>query len=186
MQEGNKEAFTALYLHYSPQLYMNVLGMVRDPLVAEEIIQELFIKIWQKKESKSLNENFAGYLYRASQHLVHDFFRKLQRNHVLLEQFRILAQINYVSNVDALDDQNSIYVVEKAICRLSPQQKRVYELVKGEGLTYKKAAEIMGISPLTVKEYLVSANKSIRNYILSHKESSLGLLALIIFYVIRA
>ena len=186
MQEGNKEAFTALYLHYSPQLYMNVLGMVRDPLVAEEIVQELFIKIWQKRESKSINENFAGYLYRSAQHLVHDFFRKLQRDRTLLEQFRALAQINYLNNDETLDDQGPASIVEKAISQLSPQQKKVYELIKGEGVSYKKAAEIMGISPLTVKEYIVSANKSIRNYVLSHKGSSLDFLALILFYTTQS
>lgn len=182
MQEGNEEAFTALYLHYSPQLYLNILQMVRDPIVAEEVIQELFIKLWQKRENKSLNENFAGYLYRSAQNLVHDFFRKLQRDQMLLNQFRVLAEINYTSVDEALNDQRYTHVIEKAIDNLSPQQKRVYTLVKVEGFTYKKAAEIMGISHLTVKEYLVSANKSIRNYVLSQKGTNLGALFLVAFY----
>jgi RNA polymerase sigma-70 factor (ECF subfamily) len=49
----------------------------------------------------------------------------------------------------------------------------VYELIKENGLTYKKAAEILGISPLTVKEYVVAVNKSIRNYILTHTDAAM-------------
>lgn len=186
MQEGDEEAFTALYRHYSPQLYMNIIGMVRDPLLAEEIVQELFIKIWQKKESKSINENFSGYLYRCAQHLVHDFFRRLQRDRLLLDQFRVLVELNSASLDGSLNDQSSANIVEKAIGQLSPQQKRVYELVRVQGFTYKKAAQIMGISPLTIKEYIVSANKSIKNYVLSRKGNALGLFILIVFFAIQA
>ncbi|MET0391696.1 MAG: sigma-70 family RNA polymerase sigma factor [Chitinophagaceae bacterium] len=178
MQSGSEEAFTTLYRHYSPRLYLNILGMIRDPLLAEEIVQELFTRIWQKRESAGLSGNFAGYLYRIGQHLVHDFFRKIQRDRRLLERFRPLAQEHYKHIEEALDYRQSSAILEKAIEQLPPQQKKVYELVKVEGCTYKKAAEIMGISPLTVKEYLVSTNKSIRHYVLTHADTAAYLLLL--------
>lgn len=178
MQSGSQEAFTVLYRYYSPRLYLNILGMIRDPLLAEEMVQELFTRIWQKKESAGLKENFGGYLYRAAQHLVHDFFRKLKRDRRLLERFRLLAAEHYRHIEEALDYRQSSAILEKAIEQLPPQQKKVYELIKVEGCTYKKAAEIMGISPLTVKEYLVSMNKSIRNYVLTHADIAVWLLLL--------
>ena len=79
MQAGSEEAFTVLYRHYSPRLYLNILGMIHDPLLAEEMVQELFTKIWQKREISGLQENFSGYIYRIAQHLVQDFFRKIKR-----------------------------------------------------------------------------------------------------------
>jgi RNA polymerase sigma factor (sigma-70 family) len=181
MQAGSEEAFTALYRHYSPQLYINILGMIRDPQLAEEMVQELFTRIWQKRESIGRIENFPGYIYRTGQHLVHDFFRKLQRDRRLLERFRIYAEEKYEHIEEALNYQQSSAMLRKALDQLSPQQKRVYQLVKEEGCTYKKAAAIMGISPLTVKEYLVSANKSIRNYITGHMD---GMPALLIFLIL--
>jgi RNA polymerase sigma-70 factor (ECF subfamily) len=176
MQSGNEEAFTALYRHYSPQLYLNILKLVRDPLLAEEMVQELFTRIWLKRENKGLKENFAGYIYRTGQHLVHDFFRKLKRDRHLLERFRSFAETHYEHIEELLQQQESSALLRQAIERLSPQQKKVYELVKVEGCTYKKAAEIMGISPLTVKEYLTATNKSIRSYVLNHLDGAAGLL----------
>lgn len=178
MQSGSEEAFTALYRHYSPRIYLNILGMIKDPLLAEEMVQELFTRIWQKRESAGIIDNFAGYLYRIGQHLVHDFFRKLKRDRVLLERFRRLAGEHYRHIEEALDYRQSSAILEKAIEQLPPQQKKVYKLVKIEGCTYKKAAEIMGISPLTVKEYIVSTNKTIRHYMLTHADSAVYVLLL--------
>jgi len=176
MQAGNQEAFTILYRHYSPQLYLNILRMTRDPLAAEEMVQELFTRIWQKRENKGIAENFTGYLFRTGQHLVHDFFRKIQRDQALLARFKNLISEDYDHIGQLLEAQQSSAVLRKAIDQLSPQQKKVYELVKVEGCTYKKAAEIMGISPLTVKEYLGAIKKSIQNYVLSHMDGAFMIL----------
>jgi RNA polymerase sigma-70 factor (ECF subfamily) len=155
--------------------------MIHDPLVAEEIVQELFTRIWQKKEAGGLQENFAGYIYRAAQHLVHDFFRRLKRDRLLLARFRSLVEENYEHVEEALYNQQSSAILTKAIEQLSPQQKKVYQLVKLEGYSYKKASEELHISPLTVKEYLVASNKAIRNYLVSHMDGMPGLLLLLLY-----
>lgn len=179
LQAGNEGAFTTLYWHYSPQLYVNIFNIIRDPVVTEEIIQELFTRIWHKRENKGIGENFTGYMYRIGQHLVHDYFRKVQRDHSLQERLRAVASEHYEHVEEMLQQQQSSEIIKKAIDQLSPQQKKVYELVKLEGYTYKDAAGIMGISALTVKEYLVAANKSIRNYIIAHAGNALSLLLLL-------
>lgn len=171
MHDGSQQAFTAIYRHYSPRIYLNILRMVHDPLTAEEMVQELFTRIWQNRENKGLQENFTAYMYRIAQNLVHDFFRKIQRDRRLLDRFRSLAEQHYEHIEEAVQYQQSSAILQKAIDQLSPQQKKVYTLVKVEGCTYKRAAEIMGISPLTVKEYLVSTNKTIRKYVISHSDS---------------
>ena len=183
MQSGNEEAFTALYRHYSPRLYLNILKMVRDPLLAEEMVQELFTRVWLKRTNKGLKENFSGYIYRTGQNLVHDFFRRLKRDHLLRERFRSFAETQDEQIEEVLHRRQSSVILNKAIEQLSPQQKKVYELVRVEGCTYKRAAEIMGISPLTVKEYLTDTNKSIRRYVLNNIDSSAGLLLCIALYI---
>lgn len=66
--------------------------MIHDPAATEELVQELFTRIWQKRDAKGIRENFTGYMYRIAQHLVHDFFRKLKKDRTLLEKFRALVQ----------------------------------------------------------------------------------------------
>jgi RNA polymerase sigma factor (sigma-70 family) len=178
-QAGCQQAFTALYRHYSPRIYLNILRMVHDPVTAEEMVQELFTRVWQNRENKGLQENFTAYIYRIAQNLVFDFFRKAKRDHKLMEKFRSVAEQHYEHIEEELQNQQSTVILEKAIAQLSPQQKKVYNLVKIEGCTYKKAAEIMGISPFTVKEYLVSTNKSIRKYVVGQMDKVVTLLIFI-------
>lgn len=173
MQSGDQDAFTALYRYYSPRLYTNIVKMLHDPVATEELVQELFTRVWQKRDAKGLGENFEGYIYRIAQHLVHDFFRKLKKDNVLFEKFRAATtEVDETADAEELlQQQQSRGLIHQAIEHLPPQQKKAYRLVKEEGYTYKKAAEDMGISPFTVKEYLGLANKSIRNYITSHVDS---------------
>jgi RNA polymerase sigma-70 factor (family 1) len=181
MQTGCQQAFTTLYRHYSPRLYLNIFRMVHDRLAAEEMVQELFTRIWQNRENKALQENFTAYMYRIAQNLVFDFYRNLQRDHRLLARFKTLAEQQYEHIEEALQYQESSNILHKAIEQLSPQQKKVYTLIKVEGCTYKKAAEIMGISPHTVKEYLASTNKTIRKYMTAHMDTVLMILIFIAF-----
>lgn len=176
MQEGDEQAFTVLYGHYGPRLYVNILRMVKDQVQAEEIVQELFTRIWQQRERKGMAENFQGYMYRIGQNLVYDFFRGLKRDAQLLEKFRAFAQQHYEHIEETLQNKQQHTFLQQAMQQLSPQQRRVYELVKMNGYSYKQAAEILGISPLTVKEYLVATNKSIRNYILAKTDAAASIL----------
>jgi RNA polymerase sigma factor (sigma-70 family) len=177
MQSGNEEAFTTLYRYYSPRLYLNVLGMIRDPALAEELVQELFTRIWQKRDCQGIAEDFTGYMYRIALNLVHDLFRRIKRDRRLRQRFGFLAGEFYEHIEQHVQQQQLSAILQHAIEKLPKQQKRAYQLVKLEGQTYKKAAEEMGISPLTLKEYLVAANKSIRTNISGHT-GSLFLLSL--------
>lgn len=157
--------------------------MVHDPVVAEELVQELFTRIWKKRDCSGIKENFTGYMYRIAQHLVHDFFRKLKKDQLLLEKFRFWVEekTENKSAEDILQQHQSFAILNNAIEHLPVQQKKAYKLVRLEGYSYKKAAESMGISPLTVKEYLALANKSIRNYIHSKVDSPHELLFILFF-----
>jgi RNA polymerase sigma factor (sigma-70 family) len=172
MQSGNEESFTLLYKHYSPLLYLNILRMVHDPLTAEEMVQELFTRIWQKRKSTAIKEKFSGYLYRTAINLVHDFFRKLKRDHKLFQKFQDSVEESYKHIEEGVNNREATESLLRAIEQLPPQQKKVYQLVREEGFTYKKAAEILNISPFTVKEYLSSTTKTIRRYLVRHADSA--------------
>lgn len=172
MQSGNTDAFATLYRYYSPRLYTNILKMVREPKVAEDLVQELFTKIWQRKEAEGLAENFEGYLYRTAHNLAVDYFRKLQRDQKLLQRFRWIASENITSIEEALYHRYSSAILEKAIACLPKQQRMVYQLVRIDKHSYKEAAAIMGISVHTVKEYLGAITKSIQNFLLNHTDGN--------------
>lgn len=180
LREGNEPAFVQLYKRHSERLYLNMLKMVKDEQVAEELVQELFTKVWLKKDELNIESNFLAYLYRIAQNLVHDFFRKLNRDKKLYEHVTSIAVSHYEHIEQALHDREMEGLLVKALDQLSPQQRNVYQYCKIEGDTYKQAAEKLGISVHTVKEYLIKANKEVKNFLLSDPDIVFSLL----FYLI--
>ncbi len=182
LRNGDEAAFTELYHHYSGQLYVNLFKMVKDETLAEEIVQDIFTRIWQKRQTLQVEQSFPAYLYRMGHNAVHDFYRKLQRDRRLYQQFKALATEHYTHIEEALFRQESKVLLHQALDTLSPQQKKAYELCKLEGCSYKETAEQMGISPLTVKEYMVKANWAVRDYLDRHPEVTAGLLFWVLFH----
>lgn len=182
MAKGDEAAFTALYRHYSGPLYLNFVRMVKDEVIAEEIIQDLFSRIWQKRESISIEKNFSAYLYRTGYNLLMDFYRKVKRDKQLYEKFKQVAIENYNHIEEVLHLKDSQALVSKALDTLPPQQRKVFELCRIEGYTYKEVAELLGISPNTVKEHFVKANQAIRKYITGNADTALGLLFIYALY----
>ncbi|MCX2453196.1 sigma-70 family RNA polymerase sigma factor [Pedobacter sp. PLR] len=176
LKNGDKSVFTHFYKMYSGQMYVNILKMVKDGQIAEELVQELFTKIWHKRELIHNAIDFKAYLYKTGQNLVYDFFRKLQRNQKMQERFRSVVTEYYSHIEEALHLKQSEELLEKALNKLSAQQRKVYQLCKIEGYTYKEAAEEMGISVHTVKEYLTKASFLVKAYLIDHLDISMSIL----------
>jgi len=177
---GDQAAFTELYLSYSGPMYINMLKMVKDKQLTEELVQDLFTRIWQKHEVFTDEVDFKPYLYRAAQNLVYDFFRKLKRDKRMHAEFMDAAIEAYNDIEEGLHLKESEELLNKALSQLSPQQQRVYKLCKIEGFTYKQAAEQMGISSHTVKEYLSKSSKLVKDYMISNLDTSMGLLLIML------
>jgi RNA polymerase sigma-70 factor (ECF subfamily) len=184
LREGNAVAFTKLYNAYSGQMYVNIFKMVKDEQTSEEIVQEIFSRIWQKRDSLQIEKSFAGYLYRVGQNLVHDFYQKLQRDKQLYREFSTTATEKYTHIEEALHYRESEALLQQAMGALSPQQKKMYQLCKLEGRSYKEAGALLGISTFTVKEHLVKASRFIRNQLNDKTNKALGISALIISRII--
>lgn len=179
LSAGDASAFTVLYRQHSGSMYMTILRMVKSEELAEELVQEIFTHIWHKKETLRIEQGFRAYLYKAAQNKVCDFYRKLQRDRLLYEQFKAIAAQDYTHIEEGLQLKKSNEVLLKALDTLPVQQRKVYQLCKMEGHSYKEAGLQLGISHHTVKEYLVKANHSIRAYVSGHFDTILRLMLLV-------
>lgn len=175
LQDEAEKVFTDIYNQYSSQIFANVLKMVKDPEVAGEIVQEVFTTLWQKWTVINVEKSIAAYLYRMSANKVIDFFRSMQASKAMKAQFMALATEHYSHIEEALHYRESEHLLQMAMETLSPQLQKVYRLCKTEGRTYREAAEILGLSQHTVKEYLVKANQLIRNFLINNVDKSLSL-----------
>nr|WP_121269249.1 RNA polymerase sigma-70 factor [Pedobacter schmidteae] len=165
LKAGEELAFGRLYAHYSEMIYGRLLRLLKDQDVADEIIQDLFLKVWEKREYINASQSFKSYLYTIAENLVYDHFRKVARDRKLQEKFRLVTTELYTHTEEDLLNKESREMINKAIETLPPQRKTAFILCKIEGKSYEEAAGIMGVSVSTVSNHLVKANLSIKAYL---------------------
>ncbi|MET6997183.1 RNA polymerase sigma factor [Chitinophaga defluvii] len=175
LQSGSHAAFSELYRHYSEQLYYNILAMVKDPVVTEELLQDIFVRIWQKREHLHIEQHFAGYLFQVSRNCVIDFFHKIQREQEIYNRIKALATDQYTHIEEALTDKENSELFQKAVAALPPQRRKVFELCKVQGLSYQQASEQLGVSLSTIKDHMAKARDFIKEFILNNQEITLAL-----------
>ncbi|MBN9382978.1 MAG: sigma-70 family RNA polymerase sigma factor [Chitinophagaceae bacterium] len=173
---GELAAFNEIYSLYFHPVYSNAVKITRDTAVAEDILQEVFITLWEKRTTIDPERSLAGWLFVLCYHRSINILKRRLRESLL---YRQLPQPAENSAEDEMRFGIQWNILENAISRLSPQRRRVFELCKLQGKSYEQAAAELHISKYTVKEYLSAALTSIREYSLHHPESTALLLPLL-------
>ncbi len=163
---GDAEAFEALYRHYSATVYTTVITYVRNAPEAEEIVQQLFVKLWMRRAALGRVENFRDYLFATVRNSVFNYFNQLSRQTRLINRIRTQTPEHTAEEADHRCRQNQYdQLLEKAVRQLPDRQKQVYLLASGEALGYDDIAQRMQISRLTAKKHMELARKAVREYI---------------------
>ena len=174
---GDIEAFNEIYQKYFHPVYCNALKIVREVPIAQDVLQEIFITLWEKRHTIDPEKSLAGWLFILSYHKSINILRKKLRESLLYKELQ-------APEGDTLEEELKFgaqwKIVENALSCLSPQRRRVFELCKLQGKTYEEAAIELRISKYTVKEYLSAAIVSIKEYSLDHPVSSVALLPVVL------
>jgi RNA polymerase sigma-70 factor (family 1) len=165
LAEGDEYAFEQLYLIYSPKIYRKIVQLVKQTAIAEELLQDVFVKIWEKRESLDNQKSFKSYLYTIAKNMVVDLFRRAALDRQMLEKF-IVDNTELYYPFDGIDDPEvkSKAIIQKALDTLPPQRKRIYTLIKLEGKSYEEVAQMLSISTSTINDHVVKATKSLKVY----------------------
>lgn len=158
--DGDERAFTRLFDHYHQRLGMHVYRITKSEQIAEELVHDVFLKIWLNRELLTGIDNFGVYLYVVSRNAA---FNALKRT--AAEKLRFAGLDTVPDRVAEPEDDYRYVLIDEAIDRLPPQQRQVYMLSRHERLSYHEIALQMGLSKETVKKYLQIATASIVEYI---------------------
>ena len=175
LKAGDMAAFNEIYSLYFHPVYSNAVKITRDTAVAEDILQEVFITLWEKKATIDPQRSLAGWLFVLCYNRSINILKKRLRESLLYRQLPQPAENSAEEEIRFGMQWN---ILENAMSHLSPQRRRVFELCKLQGKSYEQAAAELHISKYTVKEYLSAALTSIREYSLHHPESTVLLLPL--------
>jgi RNA polymerase sigma-70 factor (ECF subfamily) len=173
LRAGDVSAFDSLYWRYYQVVYRNILKLTKDPLVAEDILQEVFIRLWEKRMDINFEQPVVNWIFVISFNLSIDYTRKKLREQ---ELHRKLLSVSDTIPLNPSVYEEYYQLLKRAIDQLSPQKQKIVKLCKLEGKTYEEAAAELQISRHTVKEYLSAAMASLSEYVRQHAHhlSSLG------------
>jgi RNA polymerase sigma-70 factor (ECF subfamily) len=162
---GDETAFSRLYQQWWPFLGAHIYRITESKPVTEEIVQDVFLKIWQVRETLTEIQHFKSYLLIVSKNHALNALKKKAR-----ESAKWKAYIETESREPGqeADDSRSPYsLIDEAIDQLPPRQKQVYLLHRQERFTYRQIAGQLGISRETVKTHLGLAVTAISRYVRS-------------------
>ncbi len=161
LQRGSTQAFDSIYYKYYSSVLANIHRLVKAREDAEEILQDVFASLWGKRDSLDPNMPIAGWLMVVSQNKALNLLRKKVRDKLLF--------IGEPADDIAFNDENVDTITEiqlshlaNAINNLPPKQKQAFTLCKLQLKTYAQAAELLGISPHTIREYVAKAADKIK------------------------
>ncbi len=181
LSAGNKKAFARLYELYSRALYLNLFKLMKSESAAEEVLQDIFLLIWEKRETIATINNFSSYIYRIAENKACDFFRKLKRDRKLHDYIREVASGEYAVVEDIILYEEESKLLNKAMENLSPQRKKIFFLCKIQGESYLEVSRLLGISTSTINDHIVKATRFIRDYVLTQKGITVAWWSVIFF-----
>jgi RNA polymerase sigma-70 factor (ECF subfamily) len=164
--EGDEIAFKKLYDAYRGRLFNYMLKITKSPKIAEEIVLDVFLKLWTGREFLKEIKDLDAFLYKAASNKAIDFFRiaakerKLQK---VIEQ-RMRPCTDNGADATLLEHEYQL-IVKKAIDQLSPQRRIVFQLSRIEGLTHEEIAQELQLSKNTVRNTMAETLRSIRQYL---------------------
>lgn len=156
-------AFRQLYYHYADTLYGIAFTYLKSQPVAEEIVQDVFLKIWINRGTLTDIDGFANYIFIiARNHIINYFHHKIREKNYL-QYLSDHFNENSLTPEEQLCFKESSKLIEKAISNLPPQQKAVYQLVRVQGMKLKEVAIELGLTRNTVRNHLGRAVKYVQS-----------------------
>jgi len=162
------EQFDKLYHQFHQAVYANIIKIVCEPQQAEDLLQEVFLGLWENRHSIDL-QNAGGWLFVVSYNKSISYLKKkLKETSVILPDSGFLSAVSEEQPVDEQLFQLRLSMVEEAIDHLPPRKKEVFRLCRFDGKSHDEVADLMGISVFSVKDYLKQSTQFIRKYISNH------------------
>lgn len=172
---GDESAFGQLFHRYTPRLLPFIKKLTRNDLMAAELVQETFMRLWLQREKLNEIENPSAWIYRIASNVSINYLRSLASRKKLLSGIAPVEETNGPEIL--LETKELSRAIQLAIEQLPGQRQKVYRLSREEGLSHQQIADKLDISVNTVKNQIVASLKFIRQSI--NKQKGLPVYALI-------
>lgn len=160
---GDKEAFSLLFNKYYGKVFRFILSLVKQKSIAEDLSQDIFVKLWANRRKLSTISSVDNYLFIMSRNRTLDFFRKASHKKECIDISEdILLSIASKDSTERVDDQSLINAVRMAVNAMPPKRRDIFMMSRFDGLTNDEIATLLGLSRKTVENQLTLASSQIK------------------------
>jgi len=165
-RSGNEKAYRVLFDRYFYKLYSYTLKQIPDKRVSEEIVMDVMLSVWQKRDQLNSSLSLSAYLYKSVRNRLIDHLRKQQVATVSLELTAVEPPSTFITDGRILHKElESLY--RHSLNRLPPQKKRIFTMSREEGSSYKEIADRLQLSKNTVENHMVAALRLLKDHMLA-------------------
>ncbi len=157
IKKSDEKAFETLFRTYYPFLCQYATQLLREPSEAEEIVQELFVRLWERRKEINIETSVKNYLFRAVKNSCLNYLR-----HAKIKSNYIPSEENFYVDEEYDFQAELIKKIEESIASLPDKRREIFRLSRQEGLKYKEIAAKLNVSVKTVETQMGIAIKSLR------------------------
>ena len=166
IQKDDRVAFYNIYERYSKRLYGFVLRYIKQKEDAEEIVQEVFVKVWESRNKIDAYASFESFLFTIAYNTTISILRKRTNEKKYLDHLKSLQQpTNSPNLIDEIYFNELNARVQSLLNELTPRQKEIFHLSREEGLTHDEIAKKLDISVNTVKKHIANTLTFLKSHI---------------------
>lgn len=173
--KGDEQAFATLVQQYHGNIFTAALRLLHRRELAEEVLQDIFLKTWLKRTQLPELDSFAAWLTRVARNTIYTAFRYSLKEPVVVTDETVLDTMASFWEEEQSDKEYH-QLLQQAIAKLPPRQQQTWRLIREEGKKRNEAAAELGISPETVKFHLEEASRKVRTYCLSRLPVAIALI----------
>ncbi len=163
LAEGSEAAFRTLFLAYRDKLYTYVAKVSGSEEAAEDVVHEVFLKLWSKRAELPEIENLNAYLYRIARNDSINLFRRMAKETLILSEIgREQGLETGFEGEDRITHAEVLATIKEAVEKLTPQQRQVFLMSREQGLKVSEISQQLNIAEQTVKNRITEALKALR------------------------
>lgn len=175
---GNEQAFLTIFNAYRKEVYAYSLSILKSQTYAEEIVQEVFLKIWIKRNDLDVSLELKPYIIVITKNMCLNFLKKAAYDNKMREEIFYQSQKSFNPIYNQIREKELKRIQKKALDLLPPRRRLIFEMSRNEGKSYKEISQELGISINTVKSQMNKALETLRIFLLKNSDISFTLLLL--------
>ncbi len=168
ISKGDLSAFTELYKKYHSYLYLYSIKFIASPELAEEVVHDVLLKVWENRQALDPRQSLKAYLTRICKNRLLNALRDMLREKIRESEASALRPSSHNDTEDYIFSSEYEKSLQEAIRQLSPQRQKIFHMYRTEGKTLDEIASDLRISKGTVKDHILKTTRQLKDFVRTH------------------